>query len=145
MGLDMGAFEQAWQFLKADTSQIYNDARTRRQTMHPEITSIVDRENKRLLAELEKKPLSLTNLFSPPPQAEVSLVDQPRNRHFPAEVTMGIRNFPTEGGPDNETKNFRPVDRPKDKFGRPIIDDPETGMPMVIGQDGIPVEFTGDY
>ena len=101
----MSPLEHAWSILKADARQIYDSTRQlARQTMNPNVASMARRENERRYKEhMEKVPGLMGELTSPPP-ARIELMGRPRNEYSPAAVKVGSRNYPTEGGPENETK-----------------------------------------
>ena len=99
------AFSRAWSFLKADARQIYDDTRQlARQTMNPIVAAMADRENQRRYEEHIKRYGLAGELTHPMPRAQVELAGRPRNEYSPAAVGVGSRNYPTEGGPDNERK-----------------------------------------
>lgn len=96
--------ELAWSVLKADARQIYDGmGRQARQTMNPNAASMADREERRLRAEAVKRE-GLAGHFTDIPEVRTQLMGRPRNEYSEAAVSVGSRNHPTEGGPENELK-----------------------------------------
>ena len=107
-GEPMNVMDAAWALLKADARQVYDDTRQlARQTMNPNVATMADRENKRRYEEHMKKfpkGRRLEGELTSPPPVRIELMGRPRNEHSQAAVKVGSRNYPTEGGPENETK-----------------------------------------
>lgn len=105
------AFSQAWAFLKADTRQVYQNRFHgpyhypigARQTMNHIIQAMADREYQKRYQENLKNHGLLAAEFTERPQVELS--GEPRNRYNDLVIERNLRNWPTEGGPDNEPKH----------------------------------------
>lgn len=128
MGVSMKPIDAAWSVLKGDIDQIYGGIGYSRQTMPPVIRGMLQRERERQSAKAVEESLrtgSMAPMFERiEPKAE--LTAEARNPYdflapFRRKWGQSGRNWPTEGGPDNEQSI--PTDRPL-RLPRPF-DEPQ--------------------
>lgn len=106
----MSPLEQAWSLLKADRNQIIGGTYHTRQTMPPVVQAMVERQRERqgkAGVEAARATGNLGELFNQP-EVRAELMGDARNnydilaRNRKMRGERGGRNWPTEGGPDNE-------------------------------------------
>ena len=114
----MRALDAAWNLLKANPNSIdYDDTGlTGYQSRHPVIDSMVHREMERQIQQRQQDlgPVGATlEALRNPVNVVAALQGKPRNPYSDAAVARGARNYPTEGGPDNDMKQFLPQNKPR--------------------------------
>lgn len=135
--------DAAWSVLKADIDQVYGFGGFSRQTMPPLVRGMLQRERERQSAKAVEESLR-TGSMAPlaewiSPKAELS--GEARNRYdflapWNKQLGEGGRNFPTEGGPDNEPSipYNKPWNIPR-PFDQPQFSVPQQASPMTPPMD----------